>query len=534
MRSPGSWAHRRRTNTVGSPCSLRRTRRPLALILLTLVVGTYLWLWTGRVSSLNAEVEARLELPTCSGEQPLSADEQVTVYTAATGTPSSCDLRATVWQPPDGDDYWAELRERPVTLPRILVPSLCDAVSAVAADDPDVEAYSSALDGHRCLAGVPAFSGCTDTIFESAAACHASSSPNRSVVTFGATALSVQRRYWGSWRPPAHTIVRGLGVASQPARLAGIRDAFVSLRATHGAGYAADLHSSYATDGLSAVVATCRAGIDEHACPWVKAELLLSGVRSWGASPFHFHLEVLPSLVPVLQQALEWDTRHVALHLAGTSKYVQRWLDLFGWSSRLQIHSSQSVFAEEAVLIDTAGGSPLADAPLLDNLRQAVFDAAFSGYPPIPTRTILMVRRSARGENGSRGADTIPFQSILDSLDAALSDGWTVEMFDDADDRLMSCIACQVHAFAKAAVVVGSVGAGMTNLLYSPPGAQVLLLNSAETHGLPPYLELAALRSLEVTVLPLLEPTQSVHVLVAHIVAAAAVADKRQIGDAGE
>ena len=501
------------------------------------MLGTYVWLWTGRVSLLAAGAAGAQgggEAAPCAGETPLSATEAVTVYTAATGVASSCDLSASVWEPAESALYWEELRQRPVILPRILVPELCEAVSAIAADDAETEAFSAALDGSACRGGVPDFSGCTDTIFSSTAACVAAASANRTVVPFGAGALSTQQRYWGGWRPPPHLLVRGKGVVSQPARLAGVRDAFVSVRATHGAGYAADAQAAYAGEELSSVVAACRSGAVEFACPWVKGELVMSAVRSWGGAIFHFHLEVLPSLIPFLEQALEWDTRPVSLHLAGTSPYVQRWFDLFGWSSHLQIHTNQAVFAEEAVLVDTAGGSPLADAPLLDNLRRAVFTASFAGHPPSPGRIVLIVRRSATGDNGPRGGDNLPFQQVLDALDRSLPSFWRFEIFDDADARLMSCIACQVDLFARASVIVGTVGAGMTNLLYAPPNSQVLLLNGPSTHGLPPYLELAALRSLAVTVLPIPEPPLSIHPLIAHIVAATKTIDENWVGGGEE
>jgi len=170
----------------------------------------------------------------------------------------------------------------------------------------------------------------------------------------------------------------------------------------------------------------------------------------WANNYYHFLVEVLP--------AVHWAIQHTSLPILipAMTPFFQRFLDFFGWEwqHRIQIiNPRRPLYARFSGLtnirIMRKGLHTLPNPALLEFYKDLPLSKA-DGYG-----SVLIVSRKYTGDRGIRNEEEI-FQTLSASLPCEV-------LVPEREDFL-----AQLAKIQRASVIVGSHGAGLTNMLFNP------------------------------------------------------------------
>ena len=208
-------------------------------------------------------------------------------------------------------------------------------------------------------------------------------------------------------------------------------------------------------------------------CPFPKYDLVIDLFQAYCEGFFHLAIEILPRIAPFLDTLLADDMPNFAIRI-GCEKiqdFVPQFYALLGLnSSKVKILGNDQVLAKE-VIIPTEGFS---HSPLLNywNLK-SVRSHVEQRLGPIKSselkKTVLVIVRDA----SRRGDSDVYSEEFLADLDAMLPNH-TVRAYRSSDTAMMGCLECQVKEFMTADVIIGSHGAGLSNLMFAKAGGTVL------------------------------------------------------------
>ena len=92
---------------------------------------------------------------------------------------------------------------------------------------------------------------------------------------------------------------------------------------------------------------------------------------------------------------------------------------------------------------------------------------------------MLLMKRSTGAKHTRNAGDSVrqwndEFTArLMAALESTFTE-YTVRLFSDKDEKLMSCHSCQIKEFAAADVLIGMHGAGLSNQLYMKPNSAVV------------------------------------------------------------
>lgn len=206
-------------------------------------------------------------------------------------------------------------------------------------------------------------------------------------------------------------------------------------------------------------------------------ELIANAITYHSDNFFHTMMEILPDflvLSPLLKQP-RYKDMPIAFHKEQDSVGPSAaWLPLLGFrTGAMNIHRlgwGAELFFAERLLLPAHGFCGRPSGAVLGKLR-----AKYLGFPPAPPVPEPAWRR-ARGAGWAIVVSTRPrpprnivqHAAIVGALAAAYGAPRVVEFFGNLS------VAGTRALFLRAALFVGPHGAGMTNLIFMPPGAAVL------------------------------------------------------------
>ena len=183
---------------------------------------------------------------------------------------------------------------------------------------------------------------------------------------------------------------------------------------------------------------------------------------------------LLARIAPFLESLLADDMPKFAIRIGcdEVKEFHPRFFDLLGLnSSNVKLIGTETVFAKE-VFVPTEGfsHSPLSNYWNLMSVRSHI-ETRLGPTMHLDTNktTVLVIMRDA-----SRQGDIHVYnQQFIRKLSAGLPNH-DVTPFRSSDTALMACLDCQVRAFMAANVIIGSHGAGLSNLLFAKSGGTIL------------------------------------------------------------
>jgi len=211
-----------------------------------------------------------------------------------------------------------------------------------------------------------------------------------------------------------------------------------------------------------------------HICPFQTYDLVIELQQVYCGGYFHWFIEIWPRIAPFLESLLAADMPKFAIRIGcnEVKEFHPRFFDLLGLnSSNIELIGSETVFAKE-VIVPTEGfsHSPLYNYWNLMSLRSHI-ETRLGPTIHLDTNktTVLVIVRDA----SRRGDGHVYDQRFMKELSAGLPNH-DVTPFRSSDTALMACLDCQVRAFMAADVIIGSHGAGLSNLLFAKSGGTVL------------------------------------------------------------
>ena len=259
---------------------------------------------------------------------------------------------------------------------------------------------------------------------------------------------------------------------------------------------AAAAAAAFAADDDAPAAPHRRAASAACAAPIIRRAVVI-GQAYWD-SMYHFLIEVFPRIAPLVDMILAdpamlvhvgnaWPTPGSKewKQMRGSVTYVPRALnELLGIP--LDRLVGGRVFAREVVIPeDGYSHNPLRNMWQLEIARvlvEAKLGIPISA-PPLrgstsgSTTSVLLIER-INAPNGRPDAHKPGWAQMRPALEAR--PGYVVKSFADNDKAMMSCLRCQVEAFATADIVIGGHGAGVSNILFARPQTIVLSLNERE------------------------------------------------------
>jgi hypothetical protein len=204
--------------------------------------------------------------------------------------------------------------------------------------------------------------------------------------------------------------------------------------------------------------------------------------------------------------------------LRAGEKSMRMFLDMLGIDgNRLLIH--QHVYAKEIFLpMEGACQDPVYNTWQILTMRRIVMKklGITDGPVPVPTRNdsiastsimsdylnnkrhrinfasgensdiseerkpvMLLLKRSAQSSHTRNRFDLVRQWSddfslkIVDALQKTFPN-YSVKLYSDRNETLMTCFSCQIREFAAADVLIGVHGAGLSNMLYMKPSSAVV------------------------------------------------------------
>ena len=243
-------------------------------------------------------------------------------------------------------------------------------------------------------------------------------------------------------------------------------------------------------------------------CPYPTYDIVIDVSQVYCNGFFHFSNEVWPRIAPFLDSLLSDDMPPFAIRIGCSSirDFHLGFYDLMGLSnSKGTILGDETVFAKE-VIVPTEGYS---HSPLLNywsilatrrHVERHLLGYDATGATNLITdssgggnkKTVMVIVRDA----SRRGDSNIYDENFLEQLSIGLGSEYNVTAFKSSDDAMMKCLQCQVKAFMKADVVIGSHGAGLSHAMFAKKGGVVLERIVSETDsGI--YAELAFINEMK-------------------------------------
>jgi hypothetical protein len=210
--------------------------------------------------------------------------------------------------------------------------------------------------------------------------------------------------------------------------------------------------------------------------PRISEIMILSSV--YGGEPAHVFKEALPRLGPWLPWLRA--NPHVALHLKSRShrsevgNFTLQALQLLGILGPERVVVTGDLAARVAWLPASSTCGQVADQfwgarRVRDELLRAAIVGEARARGQARERVVVLVERRAT-DHRTWGRPDI-YRKALEAVHAAADPARArVVLFSDADEALMSCLACQIRIFSSADAVVGQHGAGLTHAMFMRPG----------------------------------------------------------------
>jgi len=210
-------------------------------------------------------------------------------------------------------------------------------------------------------------------------------------------------------------------------------------------------------------------------CDLPKFTHVISVASTYGSEYAHFVKEVLPRVVPFLS-ALRSYPSGLRLHLKTRRdeeppSFVEQYFSLLGILPSQIVRGD--VRAEEVWSVPaTACGMAADNFWQLLHLRKLLLDSVGKAEQKPSTQIVLLERIVSLRNWMTAARDADNYDLVFRSIPANLRN--RVVRFKDNDDSLMDCVKCQIDLFSKSRIVIGMHGAGLSNVLFMPPGSLVV------------------------------------------------------------
>jgi hypothetical protein len=216
---------------------------------------------------------------------------------------------------------------------------------------------------------------------------------------------------------------------------------------------------------------------NEENCKFPVVPRVISLERGWGDMTYHFMTEVLPLIVPFIDdiQLRGWKVHIYADPTRSVFKITRRFLEFWGLKFEEDVVTG-TVFGREVASIDMGGHAQYAfwGSNMLLHYRMQMLERARRLRPDAfqaveDLSYVLVAVRSGSPENAARPGHDEDF--LLPLIEDIEKRGHRVLQFRDDNRTLMECIPCQIALFHHASYVVGSNGAALAQILYAKPNA---------------------------------------------------------------
>lgn len=194
---------------------------------------------------------------------------------------------------------------------------------------------------------------------------------------------------------------------------------------------------------------------------------------------FHYLYDALPILSEFFDLQKHYPTLKLLMNPAHNYPYIQDCLDLLGLTECIVQADSNTMYKTVYV-----ASSPTHDGCPNDPPRNDIWDvyarmkqAAFAMPIATPPKFYVSRRSWIHGDTSNLGTNYTTRRKLVveDELVKLLAANGYAEVF--CENLTM---AEKIQYFANATHVVGAIGGGMCNLVFSPPTCRVLSLNSPE------------------------------------------------------